>query len=106
MSLENQVFISYFSRTHLIKGEALNGGVEWRVGCGGRGGSGGGAVGRFGLLLVNFHRQRTKEVTVWFSCACSHSCIANVCNKISSFNLHFPTHSAPRLLINALFIHG
>ena len=104
MSLENQVFISYFSRTHLIKGEALNGGVEWRVGCGGRGG--GGAVGRFGLLLVNFHRQRTKEVTVWFSCACSHSCIANVYNKISSFNLHFPTHSAPRLLINALFIHG
>lgn len=102
MSLENQVFISYFSRTHLIKGEALNGGVEWRVGCGGSGG----AVGRFGLLLVNFHRQRTKEVTVWFSCACSHSCIANVCNKISSFNLHFPTHSAPRLLINALFIHG
>lgn len=48
MSLENQVFISYFSRTHLIKGEALNGGVEWRVGCGGRGG-GVGAVGRFGL---------------------------------------------------------
>ena len=46
-------------------------------------GGGGGAVGRFGLLLVNFHRQRTKEVTVWFSCACSHSCIANVCNKIS-----------------------
>ena len=42
-----------------------------------------GAVGRFGLLLVNFHRQRTKEVTVWFSCACSHSCIANVCSKIS-----------------------
>lgn len=72
----------------------------------GGGGGSGGAVGRFGLLLVNFHRQRTKEVTVWFSCACSHSCIANVCNKISSFNLHFPTHSAPRLLINALFIHG
>ena len=78
MSLENQVFISYFSRTHLIKGEALNRRVEWRVGCGG-----GGDVGRFGLLLVNFHRQRTKEVTVWLSCACSHSCIANVCNKIS-----------------------
>ena len=47
------------------------------------GGGGGWGVGRFGLLLVNFHRQRTKEVTVWFSCACSHSCIANVCNKIS-----------------------
>lgn len=75
-----------------LRGEG--GGGEW------------GAVGRFGLLLVNFHRQRTKEVTIWFSCACSHSCIANVCNTISSFNLHFPTHSAPRLLINALFIHG
>ena len=105
MSLENQVFISYFSRTHLIKGEALNGGVEWRVGCGGRGG-GWGLLGVLAYMLVNFHRQRTKEVTVWFSCACSHSCVANVCNKISSFNLHFPTHSAPRLLINALFIHG
>ena len=45
--------------------------------------AGEGGVGRFGLLLVNFHRQRTKEVTVWCSCACSHSCIANVCNKIS-----------------------
>ena len=49
---------------------------------GGEGAGLGGVVGRFGLLLVNFHRQQTKEVTVWFSCACSHSCIANVCNKI------------------------
>ena len=63
MSLENQVFISYFSRTHLIKGETLNGGVEWRAGkCGGGGGGGGR---RFGLRLVNFHRQRTEEMTVW-----------------------------------------
>lgn len=58
MSLENQVFISYFSRTHLIKGETLNGGVEWRAGKGGGGR-------RFGLRLVNFHRQRTEEMTVW-----------------------------------------
>lgn len=36
MSLENQVLISYFSRTHLFKGEALNG-----VGAAGRGGGGG-----------------------------------------------------------------
>lgn len=52
-------------------------------GWSGRLGWGVGGVGRFGLLLVNLRRQRTEEVTVWFSCACSHSCIANVCNKIS-----------------------
>ena len=78
----------------------------WSGGLVAGGGGGGGLLGVLAYMLVNFHRQRTKEVTVWFSCACSHSCIANVCNTISSFNLHFPTHSAPRLLINALFIHG
>ena len=75
MSLENQVLISYFSRTHLFKGEALNG-----VGAAGRGGGGGGWV--VWVLLVKFPCQRTVDMTVWFSYACSHSCIANVC-KIS-----------------------
>ena len=46
----------------------------WSGGLVAGGGGGTGGVGRFGLLLVNFHRQRTEEVTEWFSCACSHSC--------------------------------
>ena len=40
MSLENQVLICYFNRTHLFKGEALNG-----VGAAGRGGGGVGGLG-------------------------------------------------------------